>query len=89
MKTIRNLCLAALAALLLAPAVQAQDLPRFEKMVRQLSGAKYQGRGYARDGVRKAGKYIAREFQKSGVDAVTLQSFTLDINTFSAKCKRM
>ena len=85
MKTIRNLCLAALAALLLAPAVQAQDLPRFEKMVRQLSGAKYQGRGYARDGVRKAGKYIAREFQKSGVDAVTLQSFTLDINTFSGK----
>lgn len=63
MKTIRNLCLAALAALLLAPAVQAQDLPRFEKMVRQLSGAKYQGRGYARDGVRKAGKYIAREFK--------------------------
>ena len=85
MKTIRNLCLAALAALLLAPAVQAQDLSRFEKMVRQLSGAKYQGRGYARDGVRKAGKYIAREFQKSGVDAVTLQSFTLDINTFSGK----
>ena len=85
MKTIRNLCLAALAALLLAPAVQAQDLPRFEKMVRQLSGAKYQGRGYARDGVRKAGTYIAREFQKSGVDAVTLQSFTLDINTFSGR----
>ena len=85
MKTIRNLCLAALAALLLAPAVQAQDLPRFEKMVRQLSGAKYQGRGYARDGVRKAGKYIAREFQKAGVDAVKLQSFTLDIKTFSGK----
>ncbi|MBQ9398686.1 MAG: Zn-dependent exopeptidase M28 [Bacteroidales bacterium] len=85
MKTIRNLCLATMAALLLAPAVPAQDLPRFEKMVRQLSGAKYQGRGYARDGVRKAGKYIAREFQKSGVDAVTLQPFTLDINTFSGK----
>ena len=85
MKTIRNLCLAALAALLLAPAVQAQDLPRFVKMVRQLSGAKYQGRGYALDGVRKAGKYIAREFKKSGVDNVTLQPFTLDINTFNGK----
>ena len=64
-------------------AMQAQDLPRFKKLVRQLSSAKYQGRGYARDGVRKAGKYIAREFEKSGVDEVTLQPFTLDINTFN------
>ena len=64
-------------------AMQAQDLPRFRKLVRQLSSAKYQGRGYARDGVRKAGKYIAREFEKSGVDEVTLQPFTLDINTFN------
>ena len=63
--------------------MQAQDLPQFKKMVRQLSSAKYQGRGYARDGVRKAGKYIAREFEKAGVDEVTLQPFTLDINTFN------
>ena len=82
MKTIRHLFLAALAVLLLVPAAPAQDLPRFKKMVKQLSGAKYQGRGYARDGVRKAGAYIAREFEKSGVDEVTLQPFTLDINTF-------
>ena len=26
-------------------AMQAQDLPRFRKLVRQLSSAKYQGRG--------------------------------------------
>ena len=64
-------------------AMQAQDLPRFRKLVRQLSSAKYQGRGYARNGVRKAGKHIAREFEKSGVDEVTLQPFTLDINTFN------
>ena len=51
MKTIRNLILATLAVLLLVPCVQAQDLPRFKKMVKQLSSAKYQGRGYARDGV--------------------------------------
>ena len=85
MKTFRKIYLIALAALLLAPAVPAQDLPRFQKMVGQLSSAKYQGRGYARDGVRKAGKYIAKEFKKSGVDAVTLQFFTLDINTFNGK----
>ena len=64
-------------------AVQAQDLPRFKKLVRQLSSSKYQGRGYARDGVRKAGVYIARAFGQSGVDEVTMQPFTLDINTFN------
>ena len=62
-------------------AADAQELPRYKKIVKQLSSAKYQGRGYARDGVRKAGQYIAREFEKSGVDEVTLQPFTLDINT--------
>jgi len=62
---------------------EAQDLPRYKKIVKQLSSAKYQGRGYARDGVRKAGQYIAKEFEKSGVDEVTLQPFTLDINTFN------
>ena len=82
MKTFRNILLATLAVLLLVPCVQAQDLPRFKKMVKQLSSAKYQGRGYARDGVRKAGAYIAREFEKSGVDEVTMQPFTLNINTF-------
>lgn len=28
----------------------AQDLPHFKRVVRELSSAKYQGRGYARDG---------------------------------------
>ena len=85
MKAFRKIALVAVAALLLVPCAPAQDLPRFKKMVRQLSSARYQGRGYARDGVRKAGKYIAREFEKSGADEVTLQPFTLDINTFCGK----
>ena len=66
-----------------AGAAVAQDTPRYKKLVKQLSSARYQGRGYARDGVRKAGQYIAREFEKSGADEVTLQPFTLDINTFN------
>ena len=74
--------LLALTAMLPVQTSQAQDLPRFKKVVRQLSSANYQGRGYARDGVRKAGKYIYRQFEKSGVDEVSFQGFTLDINTF-------
>lgn len=62
--------------------LNAQDLPHFKRVVKELSSARYQGRGYARDGVGKAGKYLEKEFRKVGVDEVTLQPFTIDINTF-------
>ena len=67
---------------LLSLQLQAQDLPHFKKVVKELSSAKYQGRGYARGGANKAGKYLEKEFRKAGVDDVTLQPFTIDINTF-------
>ena len=67
----RNLIIAVMTAIMLIPSAQAQDLPQFKRIVKQLSSAKYQGRGYARDGVRKAGSYIAREFEKAGADNVS------------------
>ena len=42
----------------------AQDLAHYKKIVKELSSAKYQGRGYAEDGANKAGKWIAKEFEK-------------------------
>ena len=63
----------------------AQDLTQYKQVIKQLSSAKYQGRGYAKDGANKAGKYLQREFEKAGVDEVTLQPFKLDINTFCSK----
>ena len=72
-----------LLLMLVAVQLGAQDLPHFRRIVRELSSAKYQGRGYARDGANKAGKYLEKEFRKAGADAVTLQPFTLDINTFN------
>ena len=68
---------------LLSLQLPAQDLPQFKRIVKELSSAKYQGRGYARGGANKAGKYLQREFQKAGADEVTLQPFSIDINTFS------
>ena len=65
--------------------VNAQDLAHYKKIVKELSSAKYQGRGYAEDGANKAGKWIAKEFTKAGVDEVTCQPFKLDINTFPGK----
>ena len=79
MKKLVTLVLVCLALSLQLP---AQNLTHFKRIVKELSSAKYQGRGYARGGANKAGKYLAREFEKAGVDEVTPQPFTIDINTF-------
>ena len=78
-----------LIILLALAAVQlnGQDLKHYKKVVKELSSARYQGRGYARDGANKAGKYLEKEFRKAGVDQVTLQPFTIDINTFCGDMK--
>ena len=65
--------------------LNAQDLAHYKKIVKELSSAKYQGRGYAEDGANKAGKWIAKEFAKAGADEVTCQPFKLNINTFPGK----
>ena len=65
----------------------AQDMAHYKKIVKELSSSKYQGRGYARDGANKAGKYLEKEFAKAGVDEVVCQPFTIDINTFPGKMK--
>ena len=65
--------------------LNAQDMAHYKKVVKELSSSKYQGRGYAKDGANKAGKYLAKEFAKEGVDRVVCQYFKLDINTFSGK----
>ena len=72
---------------LLAVGLQAsaQDLSHYKKVVKELSSAKYQGRGYAKGGANKAGKFLEKEYRKAGVDEVTLQPFTLDIQTFAGK----
>ena len=66
--------------------LDAQDMAHYRKVVKELSSARYQGRGYARGGANKAGRYLEKEYRKAGADEVTLQPFTIDINTF---CGRM
>ena len=65
--------------------LQAQDLSHYKRVVKELSSSRYQGRGYARDGANKAGKYLAKEYKKAGADQVILQPFSIDINTFCGK----
>ena len=65
----------------------AQDLAHYKKVIKELISSKYQGRGYAKNGANKAGKYLQKEFKKAGVDEVILQPFYLDINTFCGQMK--
>ena len=76
-----------LIILLLFATVQlyAQDLAHYKKVVKELSSSRYQGRGYARGGANKAGKFLQKEYQKAGADTVICQHFTIDINTFCGK----
>jgi hypothetical protein len=70
---------------LVAMQLQAQDLTHYKRVIKEISSSKYQGRGYAKHGVNKAGKYLQKEYRKAGVDEVTLQPFAIDINTFPGK----
>ena len=48
--------------------LQAQDMAHYKRIVKALSSAKYQGRGYAKNGANKAGKYLQKEYRKAGAD---------------------
>ena len=76
----------AMTMLLHCPSVmEAQDLAHYKQVIKVLSSAKYQGRGYVKGGANKAGKFLQKEYRKAGVDEVTVQPFTIDINTFYGK----
>ena len=85
MKKLLLLLTVLIAATVGASSVQAQDLAYYKKIVKELSSKKYQGRGYAQNGVNLAGKYLVKEFEKTGADEVVCQPFKIDINTFCGK----
>ena len=67
--------------------LNAQDMVLYKQIVKELSSSRYQGRGYAKGGANKAGKYLEKEYLKAGADEVVCQPFTIDINTFPGKMK--
>ena len=76
-----------LLLIMLAICVQAgaQDMVHYKRVVKELASAKFQGRGYAKGGANKAGKFLEKEYRKAGVDEITTQPFTLDVQTFAGK----
>ncbi len=77
--------IALIACLSIPLAAGAQNEELFLDVVEGLSSSRFQGRGYARDGIIKAGKYIAKQFEKAGASEVMMQPFKIDINTFPGK----
>lgn len=71
-----------LSMFLLLTTIHAQDLERYKEITKELSSAKYKGRGYTYNGVQKAGRYLKKQYLNAGVDTIMNQSFTQDINTF-------
>ena len=78
-----------LALMGVALQLSAQDLAHYKKIVKELSSKRYEGRGYAEDGANKAGRWIAKEFERVGADEVTCQPFKLNINTFPGKMEML
>ena len=85
MKKILFLMVLLLAGMSLNISLQAQDLNYYKQVVKELTSEKYQGRGYAKGGANKAGKYLKNEYKKAGVDEVVCQPFAININTFPGK----
>src|SRR5690606_21933347 len=76
------LCIAFLLPFL-AP---AQDMVRVRKNIETLCSPEMHGRGYVKDGDKKAAKFIQKQFQEAGLKTFTgnyFQTFSLPVNTVS------
>ncbi len=69
--------------------LQAQDLIYPKKIVKKLCSHRFAGRGYIDNGAVKAGKFIAKEMKKIGLEPFTkdyLQPYSFPVNTIE-KCR--
>src|SRR5687767_2671852 len=81
------------AALFVAGYSQAQDLAFARQMVDTLTSPTFWGRGYTNDGMKKAGDFIAAQFQSYGLKPMDgknfQQEFSYPVNTFPGKMEVM
>jgi hypothetical protein len=67
----------------------SQDLAFGRKMVDTLTSPVFWGRGYTKDGMKKAGEYLASQFQAYGLKPMQgndfFQKFSYPVNTFPGK----
>ena len=76
-------------AILITITAQAQSLSFGKKMVDTLASSYFWGRGYTNEGMKKAGDFLAAQFQSYGLSPMNgksfMQEFTHSVNTFPGK----
>ncbi|OON66744.1 M28 family metallopeptidase [Hymenobacter sp. CRA2] len=80
---------AVLLALDTRPAA-AQDLNRARRTIEHLASRRLHGRGYVRQGERRAADFIRQRFKQLGLQPLApgyFQPFTLDVNTFPGQLR--
>lgn len=67
----------------------AQEVPAARLSISTLTSPRLWGRGYTREGMKKAGEYITAEFKKAGLQPMSgtdfRQQFSYPVNTFPGK----
>ena len=69
---------------------QAQNVQSYQSYIKELSSKKYEGRGYYKEGDKKAALYIAKQYERIGAKPVGgsyFQEFSFDVNVFHANMK--
>jgi hypothetical protein len=77
-----------LSLVLLFLSVQGQDTAYARYVLGRLTSESMHGRGYVKNGGLKAAKFISKEFDESGLKALTkdyFQPFTMPVNTFPGR----
>ncbi|SFQ25243.1 VanZ family protein [Hymenobacter arizonensis] len=79
----------AAAAMSATPApAKAQDMPRVRRTIEKLAAPQMHGRGYVKDGDKKAAAYLRGRLKELKLEPLApdyTQPFTLDVNTFPSK----
>lgn len=80
----------ALLLLILCFGAQAQNVQSYQSYIKELSSKKYEGRGYYKEGDKKAAEYIAKQYKRIGAKPVRdsyFQEFSFDVNVFHGNMK--
>lgn len=70
--------------------VYSQNLEYYKEMIGELSSKKFEGRGYYKDGDRKAAEYIVNQFKAVGAKPLGdswFQSFSFPVNVYHGNAK--
>lgn len=70
--------------------LSAQDVEYAREVLNKLSSKELNGRGYVKQGDKKAADYLASEFEKNGIkplDSTYFQSYSFPMNTFPGRMK--